>query len=400
MSEDITKTIEHEVKQLGAQITPKFDEVNEKLKAGEDVSKKLMADLKAMGDEFASIQKEMSKTTDALTAIEQKGVKIDKGQKQKTLGEQFIESEQFKSFRAGNATKCKVEFKNTIIGEGGSPQNPTDTIVPRDDMRGIVGGAFRQLRILDAIPVGATGSNTVHYTRELLFTNAAAETAEAAQKPETTLTFESVDESVRTIAHFIKVSKQVLDDAPMLQSYVDQRMRYGVNLRVEQQIIAGNGTSPNLSGITTTGNHTDATVVSGDTNFDLANRMKYQVVAADYQPDFYMMNPVDWGTLERTHVSATDNRYVGADGAVGYINNGLVPTLWGLPVVVSNSVTSGTIICMASDATMYWNRQGTTVEIFEQNEDDVEKNLLTIRGEARGAFGVFRPAAVIVGSLT
>ena len=192
----------------------------------------------------------------------------------------------------------------------------------------------------------------------------------------------------------------MLDDAPQLQSYIDARMRYGVNLRVEQQIIAGNGTSPNLSGILTTGNHTDATFVTADNNFDLANRMKYQVISADYNPDFYMMNPADWGGLERIHVGASDDRYVGADGAVAYLNNGLVPTLWGLPVILSNSVTAGKIICMSSDAVMFWNRQNTTLEIFEQDDTNVQKNLLTIRAEARGAFTTFRPAAVIVGDLT
>ncbi len=400
MTTDVTETIQAEVKSLGEQIAPKFEEINEKLKAGESVSEKAMADLKVMGVEFEDLQKDMQKQSDALTALQQKGIKLDTGEAPKSIGAQFTDSEQFKSFKQGGSTKCSMEFKNTIIGEGGSPQNPTDAIVQRDDKPGIIAGAFRSLRVLDAIPVGSTGSNTVHYSKELLWTNNAAETSEGGQKPESVLTFESVDEYVRTIAHTIKVSKQVLDDAPMLQSYIDLRMRYGVNLRVEQQIIAGNGTSPNLSGILTTGNHTDATFVTDDNNFDLLNRMKYQVVSSDYEPDFYMMNPADWGNLERIKNSSSDARYVGADGAIGYINGGLTPTIWGLPVVISNSVTAGSVICMASDATMYWDRQGTTIEIFNQNEDDVEKNLLTIRGEARGAFGVFRPAAVIVGSLT
>jgi hypothetical protein len=41
----------------------------------------------------------------------------------------------------------------------------------------------------------------------------------------------------------------------------------------------------------------------------------------------------------------------------------------------------------------------TAVEIFDQNQDDVEKNLLTIRAEMRGAFTVFRPTAVQVGTV-
>lgn len=294
-----------------------------------------------------------------------------------------------------------MEFKNTIIGEGGSPQDPVDTIVPYQHMAGIVEGAFRQLRVVDVIPTGSASGNTIHYTREASWTNNAAETAEAAQKPESVLTFEDANVPVRTIAHFIKVSKQVLDDAPMLRSYIDKRMRHGVEHRVETQIIAGNGTSPNISGMATTGNHTDLTVASADNDLDALNRAKYQVTGADYMANVYLMNPADWGRIERTKtgVSGDDSYLAGGDNAISYLANGMQPLLWGLPVLLSNNVTAGSFFCLDTAATMFWNRQGTTVEIFDQNEDDVEKNLLTIRAEMRGAFTVFKPAALVYGAL-
>ena len=138
--------------------------------------------------------------------------------------------------------------------------------------------------------------------------------------------------------------------------------------------------------------------MSGDNDFDAANRAKYQVTGSDYIADVFIVNPEDWGRMERKKVGSGDDRYVGADGAINYIQGGLVPTLWGLPVVLSNSLAAGTFICTSVAALMYWDRQQTTVEIFDQNEDDVEHNLLTVRGETRGAFTVFRPAAVIVGA--
>lgn len=396
---ELDKMIADEFKGLEAKINEKFEEANAKAKQGEEANSKLTADLQAMGTDFEQLQKSLQANTDALNALEQKGVKINQSEKPKTWGQSLIDSEGFKSFVDGKTTKASIEVKNTIIGEGGSPQDPVDTIVPKDNMPGIIGGAFRPLRILDVIPTGVTSSNQIHYTKENTFTNNAAETSESSQKPESVLTFTGVDAPVRTIAHTIKVSKQVLDDAPALATYIDRRMSHGVSTRIEDQILNGNGTSPNLSGILTTGNHTDATYVTADNDFDLTNRMKYQVIASDYQPDFYMVNPADWGVIERLKRGTGDDAYVGAGGAVSYVNNGLVPVLWGLPVVVSSAVPQGSVICAASDAMMYWNRQGITVEIFNQNEDDVEKNLLTVRAEARGAFSVFRPAAVIVGSI-
>ena len=47
-----------------------------------------------------------------------------------------------------------------------------------------------------------------------------------------------------------------------------------------------------------------------------------------------------------------------------------------------------------------WTRQGMTVEMFEQDVDNVQKNLVTIRAERRLGFGVERAAALCGGDLT
>lgn len=381
---------------LEADLGKKFDEYESRMKANGDATNEVKSDLKKMSEDHQSLLEQLKNIETDVTEMFQKGTKGDQKEAPKSLGQQFVESEAFKSFQSGQSTKAKMEFKNTIIGEGGSPQEPTNDIVPLQTMAGIVGGAFRQLRLMDLLNVGQATGNTIHYTRELTFTNNAAETREGAQKPETELTFEGVDVPVRTIPHFLKVSKQVLDDAPALQSYIDRRLRYGVELRMEKQIINGDGTSPNLAGMLASGNFTSLTAASGDNNYDFANKAKYKVVESDYQADYYLINPQDWGKIER--LKDNDGRYIG-DGAVGYLQNGLIPTLWGLPVIASNSVPAGKLLAVANDASMFWQRQATTVEIFDQNEDDVEKNLLTIRAEARGAFSVFRPAAIVAGDL-
>lgn len=385
--------IEKAVDTLSASLDKKFEAYESQLAKTGEVSDDLKSDIKSMSDQYADLSKEQQSIMDSLTQIEQKGVKAEKRQPAMSMGKQFVESDAFAKYRDGASNKARFEFQNnTIIGESGSPQEPTNDIVPLQTMPGLIGGAFRALNLLDLVPTGTATGNTVHYTRELTFTNSAAETAEGAQKPESTLTFEGVDVPVRTIPHFLKVSKQVLDDAPALESYIDRRLSYGVRKKLEEQIINGDGTSPNISGMLDTGNFTSLTAASGDDNFDFANKAKYKVIDSDYQADFYLINPADWGKMERT-INATSG------DAVGYLQNGLIPTLWGMPVITSNSVPAGKLICASSDAMMYWNRQNATVEIFDQNEDDVEKNLLTVRGELRGAFTVFRPSAIVAGDL-
>jgi len=392
--EEIKNALEASNKELAQ----KFEKYETELKETGDVAAKVKEELKAESEKNDELAQEIKRLGDELVDVQQKGVKMDRGaERQKSMGEQFIESEAFEAYKNGTSNKAKMELKNTIIGEGGSPQDPTNDIVPLQTMAGIVGGAFRQLRLLDVINTGTASGNTIHYTRELSFTNNAAEAAEAAQKAESVLTFEGVDAPVRTIAHFLKVSKQVLDDAPALQSYIDRRLRYGVQIRAETQVVNGNGTPPNLSGMLDSGNFTSLSAASGDTDFDFANKAKYKVIESDYMADYFLINPTDWGRMERKKTS--DEEYLGGTSSIGYLQNGLVPTLWGLPVIASNTVPSGKLLAVSNDASMFWMRQGATVEIFDQNEDDVEKNLLTIRAEMRGAFTVFRPAAIVAGDL-
>lgn len=321
------------------------------------------------------------------------------GEREPTWGKKMVDSEGFKAM-VGGAKHARVEVKNTIIGEGGSPQDPVDTLTPADRLAGIVPGAFRSLSVLDVVPMGATNSNAIEYTRESSWTNDAAETAENSAKPESDLTFELVSDPVRTIAHWIKASRQVLDDAPALESYIDRRLRHGLRQRLESQILTGNGTSPNIEGLTATGRHTDFTPDSGDNRLDSMNKAKYDVIGADFMATHYFVNPADWGEIERLK-AGSGNEYAAANGnAVSYIANGLQPLAWGLPVIANNNVSSGEFFCLDINALMLMMRQGAVVEMFEQDDTNVQSNLVTIRAELRAALAVFQPTAIRYGSLT
>lgn len=317
----------------------------------------------------------------------------------KTLGSAVVNSDEFKLLQTGKSRSISIEVKNTILGNvTGADGGPL--VIP-DRQPGIIPGAFRSLRVVEALPSGQTTSNMVEYTRELSYTNAAAETSEGEAKPESTLTFELAEAPVRTIATIIRTSKQILSDSAALQSYIDARLRYGVLLRLEQQVLNGNGTSPNISGMLHSGNFTAFVAHTGDNEFDSVNRAKYQVIAADLEADTVIMNPVDWGSMERRKTDTNGGgAYLGAISAVSYVGTGIsTPTLWGLRVVLSNSIGSGSFVVLASSAVQVFEREGVTVQIFEQDADNVTKNLLTIRAEMRAALAIYRVAAIVSGTL-
>jgi len=334
----------------------------------------LDAAIKSLNDEIAELAQKFGTSPDEIEG--------------KAFGDQVLEAAGIKSFIAGETTRGRAEIKNTIVNSGNASSQ-------HDQLPGVVPGAFRQLTVMPTVMQGSASSNIIYYSKELAYTNAAAATDEGASKPESTLTFEEVNVAVKTITTYLRVSKQALSDSTFLSSYIERRLRHGVNTAVENYVI-----NDTTDGWLATGNNTTTSPLLTVDVYGLANKMKMEVIAAEYEPSYFYMNPKDWGDAETTRRAAGDNAFIAASGAVSYVNNGLTALLWGLPVVLSNNVPEGTIICKSYEADMYANRESTIVEMFEQDGDNVTKNLVTVRAETRGAELVFTPAAIRTGDIS
>lgn len=393
-----------QVKSIVKNITAEHnDEVQAVLKKYESeqeeqgkASKETKELLVKLTEQHAELEAKTDEAAEKLLDFSQKLAEgFDGKGKRKSLGEQITQHEMYKAFQGGQNKKIRMEFKNTILTESGSPAAPDGHLVDHDRVRGIVPLAYRSLNLLDLIPMGTTTSDVVKFGKENTFTNAAAETAQGAAKPESTITYTSDTENVETIATFLKVSNQALRDAPMLESSINARLGHMVRHRLQQQIISGNGTAPNLSGLETTGNHTDYTATSGESILDAINRMKYAVMGADYEANLVILNPADWGTVERVKATTSSEQYAYGDGAgINYVNNGLTALAWGLPVVLTNDLTATRGIVMDRFAVQLFMREGLRVEMFEQDEDNVQKNLITVRAELDAAFAVYANAPI------
>jgi HK97 family phage major capsid protein len=337
------------------------------------------AEVKALSEKFEK----------SLNDITQKLEKADGGDSEpvRSLGKQFVSSDEFKALASGQKDKVRVEVKNTVVSDS--------TTVFAQQNPGVIAGDFLPLtirQILTSVPVS---SNSVESLRENTWTNSAAEVSQGAAKPESDLTFENYDVSIRTVAHWIKVSKQLLADAPAIAAYIDSRLRDGLAQRIDQQLLIGNGTSPNLSGLTDSGNYTAYTATSDDNLVDAINRAKYTLWALGYVPDTVIVNPADWGAMERTREGAGTGQYLyGAPGMAAGVNP------FGVRVVLSSHMPAGSFwIGAIRRAAVLYNREGVAVEMGYVN-DDFTKNLITIRAEERLGLGVEVPSATLYGAFT
>ena len=320
---------------------------------------------------------------------------------EKTFGHAIIDSQQFKDLASKKTRNALIRnVKNTILTVSGSPLNPDHHLVAEDRLNGIVPLAFRSLNILDVVPQGTTNSDTIKYSRELTNTNAAAETPQGEAKPESAITFGSATESVRDIPTIIKVSRQALRDAPFLASFINTRLGHMVRHKLQMQIIDGDGTGVELNGLTKSGNFTAFTPVSGDNAFDSLSKAKYATMGADYEANTVLLNPADFGAMERLKRGSADDAYIlsGAT-ALNYVANGMIPQIWGMNVVLSNDIATGKLLVLDINTIQLFMREGLSIEMFEQDSDNVQKNLITIRAELAAALATYVQPAIRYGDL-
>jgi len=212
--------------------------------------------LKAQNDVNAELKKELDKATaelktasNRLTELEQKGVTLHSMDKPAlSLGQSFIAAPEFKSLTDSQFSKAAVEIKNTLL-------SGIDTVLPQIDTRLRTGADIPQT-VYHSLPHAPASSNSIQGLRETGFINAASEVVEGGLKPESHLNFAPWDLHIRTIAHWIKVSKNLLNDGPAVAAYVDNRLRHGVLERIDQQLIQGDGSNPYISGILNPNNYT------------------------------------------------------------------------------------------------------------------------------------------------
>jgi HK97 family phage major capsid protein len=378
-------------------ITSALDRVEKSLQATSAKADAEMKDLgkvtvetKAALDNLGTQQREIA---DRLTALEQKGVTAPGAEKHdESWGAQVSKSESLKAFQGGNTQKARIEVKNTVLG--------SDATVAPDRSARIVPGAFQPLTLeafLNSLP---TTSGAIEYTKETAFTNNAAETAEGAQKPESSITFALVNTPVATVAHWIKISRQLAADNAALAAYINNRMKYGVNRKVETQLVSGNGVAPNLSGMLQAGNFTPHGILSGALGDVLPMLVLIRKIMAaswnaGYPADAILLNPIDWAEIEIALLVTP-----GGQARVSVDANG-VTRLFGLPVIQSVGMAAGQVAVGAfGQAYTIHNREDVTVELSESDADNFTKNLITVRAERRLVLASEVPAAVRAGSLT
>ncbi|MDO5531418.1 phage major capsid protein [Sutterella sp.] len=386
-------TIDDILKSVGS-LEKKIDEVSKDKEAGqEQVEKKL----KELGEEQLKLGRQ-------LLDVQQKSLAMP-GQAPavKSVGDMIVEGDSYKAMRAGQtrATKTFVDEVKREKAEAADPiTTPTGGIVQAYRRPGVLPGTFRPFTIEGLLPSVAISSNSFEVLQEdeSQYVENAAIVAEGGTKPTSSTGFKLLQGTIQTVANTTRITKQLLDDTPALAAYINLRLVYGVDLNVENELMTGDGTSGHLSGMLSDGNYTPHGVTAladlggtGANLFDLILRAKTKITRAYNRPNCILLNPQDWETL--CMLKDADGRYI-LGGPVTPAD----PRVWGLPVWTTEAVPeSKFLVGDFYSAGMLYTRQGMTVELFEQDQDNVIRNLVTVRAERRMGFGIEKPSALCGG---
>jgi HK97 family phage major capsid protein len=244
-----------------------------------------------------------------------------------------------------------------------------------------------------------TVMSRVDFVKEDSFTNSASPQAETTptDKADSTLALTTDTAPVRTIAHWIAVARQVLDDLDRLAQYINTRLLVGLADIEDYELLRGTGVSPHISGIITkatayVGTYDD----SGDTRLDKLNHALAELESAEYDTDGIILNPVDARIIQL--IKTEDG---GTNKGLYILGGPGVPltSLWGKPVVTTNAMQVGTfLVGQFSGSVEGYDRMSATIDVSTSHSDFFIKNLVAIRAEERVAMGVLRPAAFRYGS--
>ncbi|EKS0042105.1 phage major capsid protein [Salmonella enterica] len=380
------------------------DIMNQVKNFGEDVAKKMQKgetvteELKQRTDESLT---QMAELKERLTELEQKSARRqdDLPQAVKTLGQMVIESEAFKGMSSSDRKGVRVQMSRkdlmNVTATTGAGTSTTNSLVVADRIPGIIAPPERTLTIRDLLAPGETDSASMEFVQETGYTNNAAPVPEGTKKPQSEITFDLKTSPVRTIAHTFKASRQILDDAKGLASYIDARARYGLRLKEELQLLSGDGTGANILGIIPQASTFSPKVtLASATAIDRMRLAILQAVLAEYPASGIVLNPIDWAAIELTKDG--EGRYIIAQPV-----NGSVARLWGLPVVETQAMAQNNFLAGAfSMAAQIFDRMEIEVLLSTENEDDFVRNMVTIRAEERLAMAVYRPEAFVTGQVT
>lgn len=370
---------------------------------GDLIEKALMAGQRQQDDEFRTAAKAEAERRAAIHGGRSLGA--DLGEGLRSQGAQVVEADGYAEWASSGKRGPFVTEVRNLIGEFPySTQYATGSnyFLPVASPIMVPGSMQRRRAFVrDLMSVQGTGLKVIPYVRELnQVTNetGVVMVAEGSAKSEVTVSFEQYSAIVEKMAGWLPVTDEIVSDAPTLMGYINGRLEYMTMIREEQQVLSGTGTSPQIQGLDTlSGIQTQAMVtgVTNDQDFPGTIAQAFgKIENVDGDPDGVVCNPLDyWVAVGKRHANQFDNGF--GTGAPNTPPSAGAVT-WGESAVRTRAVSAGTAWAGSWKlGSTLFDRQTTTIKVYDQHSDYAIRNLQLVLAEKRIAVAWHRPALFV-----
>jgi HK97 family phage major capsid protein len=357
--DELTAKVES-YKSQDAEVTALKAEI-EALKGKETIDKSEFENLQEQVNQLKEAGKNEPKNESMLETIKANRAKIDGATREKGNGQVFEMTVKADTLRASYAL----------------------------DLNDVGQLATRRLTVYDLFPklsVPMNSNGVVRYVDwdEATKVRAAAAVAEGAVIPEATVKFATYTLNLQKVGVTVPVSEEFAYDDNLLMQEVRNFLVNDVLLKIDTDLIAGNGTAPNIKGLTASATAYTA-VASGITDasiYDLIVDMKRSITVgggSKYNPDFILMNIVDINKMLLK--KDVNKQYVAPPFAQG--GNGVYELIVsGVRVIECNAVTANTAILGDSRFARIYEEAGFVVGMGYDGAD-WSSDMMTLKARKR-----------------
>lgn len=242
----------------------------------------------------------------------------------------------------------------------------------------------REIMVIDLLNVGTTDSDQVEYTEETSRTPAAGGAAFGTAFNEFNVTWAVRTVNVRRRGAMHTATRGNLADQGQLRTILDTLLDEDVRLEAEDQVVGGDGTGENFTGIYNTAGIGSVTRQTGEAYTDALHRGITVIrLARRRDPSALLIHP-------NNHEEVVLDKDANGAYRLGSAGETDRRTIWGLGAVPSEAATEDLPLWGRFADASLWLREGLTVSAFNQHEDYAARGLVLLVAEHRAAFRVLR----------
>lgn len=227
-------------------------------------------------------------------------------------------------------------------------------------------------------------------------TSPVSQANEGDTKAESSYTLTGDTISIPTIAHYVNVSRQAMDDVIGLGAFLRTTLLWGLARELERQMIDGDGSNGEMSGLMVTGEAFDTSILTAADGYEIADLIAAaacQLRESGFSADFFVVNPRTW--LKAILTKDSMGNYV-----IGAPQSAAEEQLWQMRAVVSDQIGSSYFLVGDSSAAVLRTRMDATIDVSDSHSDNFTRNKVTIRAEERAVLQKMRPDAFVWGTTT